>query len=65
MTDTGDVDFLALLIPPSIFHCGTMMFYRLNKSHLQEACSSLAPNILLFPDTSDRNLLSETATPLL
>lgn len=44
------------------FTVSTMIFYRLNKSYLQEACSGLAPNMLLFPDTSDGNLLSETAS---
>lgn len=47
MTDTGDVDFLALLIPPSTFHCGTMTFYRRSKSHLQELQQSGPKRALL------------------
>lgn len=41
-----------------------MIFHHLNKSYLQEACSGLAPNTLLFPDISDGNLLSETASSI-
>lgn len=41
-----------------------MIFYRLNKSYLQEVCSGLAPNMLLFPNTSDGNLLSEPASSI-